>query len=295
MHGRRLVTQSGWSVIFFLTCLAGCERTHPAIGGPEEPAPAATIGSAAPAAAPVDPCLQKTFAEATRPEPPADWQRPPDMTVTGKSVGKLYTQVASVWDTIRFVSATGKPLAYRAALDTELGPIVIDLRPDLAPNHVRNFVALALVHYYDGLVFERTVHGRSEEEPFTEIEIVEGGCPLGTGDQGFGSIGYWLKAEFSKEPFEPGTLAACHGEDPDSAACRFFLTLNKAPFLDGQFTVFGKVSSGLDVARRIFTLPVRNDPEYPEGDRPEKAVVIRSVTIETSEGGRVWQPLASPE
>jgi cyclophilin family peptidyl-prolyl cis-trans isomerase len=245
-------------------------------------------------AGPVDPRLQKTFAEATRQEPPADWQRPPDMTVTGKSVGKLYTQVTGVWETIRFVSAAGKPLAYRATLDTELGPIVIDLRPDLAPNHVRNFVALALVHYYDGLVFERTVHGRSEEEPFTEIEIIEGGCPLGTGDQGLGSLGYWLKAEFSKEPFEPGTLAACHGEDPDSAACRFFLTLNKAPFLDGQFTVFGKVSSGVDVARRIFTLPVRNDPEYPEGDRPEKAVVIRSVTIETSEGGRSWQTLASP-
>ena len=168
------------------------------------------------------------------------------------------------------------------------------LRPDLAPNHVRNFVALALVHYYDGLVFERTVHGRSEEEPATEIEIIEGGCPLGTGDLGYGSIGYWLKSEFSKEPFEAGTVAACHSEEPDSAACRFFVTLNKAPFLDGNFTVFGKVSSGLDVARRIFTLPVRNDPEYPEGDRPEKAVVIRSVTIETSEGGGSWQPLTNP-
>ena len=53
------------------------------------------------------------------------------------------------------------------------------------------------------------------------------------------------------------------------------MTLNKAPFLDGNFTVFGQVTTGLDVAKRIFSLPVRNDAEYPEGDRPEKPVVIR--------------------
>ena len=111
-------------------------------------------------------------------------------------------------------------------------------------------------------------------------------------DPYFEWFGYWLKAEFSKEPFDIGTFAACHGEDPDSGACRFFMTLSKAPFLDGHFTVFGKVTSGLDVARRIFTLPVRNDPAYPEGDRPEKAVVIRTVTIETSEAGAEWQTLS---
>ena len=123
------------------------------------------------------------------------------------------------------------------------------------------------------------------------MEIIEGGCPRGTGEMGHGSIGYWLKNEVSLEQHDVGTVAACHGEDPDTAACRFYITLNKAPFLDGTFTIFGKVTSGLDVARRIFSLPVRNDPEYPEGDRPEKPVVIRSVTIETSEAGGAWQPL----
>jgi cyclophilin family peptidyl-prolyl cis-trans isomerase len=294
MQGSRILAQAGLLFLFLFASLAGCDRHHPALESPGDSANGkdqATANAGTPV--PVDPRMQQTFGDATRQEPPPDWQRPPDLTLTGKSVGKLYTQTVAVWETIRFTSASGKPLAYRARLDTELGEIVIDLRPDLAPNHVRNFVALALVHYYDGLEFERTVHARSQEEPATEVEILEGGCPLGTGELGVGSIGYWLKAEFSKEPFDIGTVAACHGEDPDSGACRFFMTLSKAPFLDGHFTVFGKVTSGLDVARRIFTLPVRNDPAYPEGDRPEKAVVIRSMTIETSEPGTEWQTLSA--
>jgi peptidylprolyl isomerase len=231
----------------------------------------------------VDPRLSQSFAEATRQEPPADWQRPPDLTMTGKSVGKLYTEVVNKWDSIHLTTATGKPIQYTALLETDLGEIEIALRPDLAPNHVRNFVALALVGYYDGLVFERTVHAKSQEPPEVEVEIIEGGCPLGTGESGFGSIGYWLKPEFSKEAHVEGTIGAAHGEEPDTAACRFYITLNQAPFLDGNFTVFGKVTRGLDVARRIFSLPVRNDPEYPEGDRPEKPVVIRKVTLQSSE------------
>jgi cyclophilin family peptidyl-prolyl cis-trans isomerase len=291
MQRRRLVAQIGLSVFLLVTGGAGCDRRHPALDGPPDASTPANPANNA-TAVPADPRLQQSFSEATRSEPPPDWQRPPDMTMTLKSVGKLYTQTANIWDTIRFNSPLGKPISYRALLDTDLGQIVIDLRPDLAPNHVRNFVALAMVHYYDGLEFERTVHARTQDEPATEVQIIEGGCPLGTGEPGLGSIGYWLKAEFSKEPFDAGTLAACHGEDQDSAACRFFMTLNKAPFLDGHFTVFGKVTSGLDVARRIFTLPVRNDPEFPEGDRPEKPVVIRTATIETSEDGTTWQALA---
>jgi len=234
---------------------------------------------------PADPRLQQSFAEATRSEPPADGQRPPDLTLTGKSVGKLYREVVRLWDTVHFTTKGGKSISYTAVLDTELGPVEIALRPDLAPNQVRNFVALARAGYYDGLVFERTVHAKSEEQPEVEVEVLEGGCPLGTGELGVGSLGYWLKPEFSKETHDVGTLGACHGEEPDTAACRFYITLSKAPFLDGNFTVFGKVTQGLDVARRIFWLPVRNDPEYPEGDRPVKPVVIRKVTIRTSEDG----------
>jgi cyclophilin family peptidyl-prolyl cis-trans isomerase len=267
---------AGFSLVFSLT---GCNR------GPHQDDAAAPTVAATTAESPVppDPRLHQSFTEATRQDSPADWQRPPDLTLTGKSVGKLYTEVVARWASIRFTNDRGKPIHYRATLDTELGPIEITLRPELAPNHVRNFLALALVGYYDGLVFERTVHARSEEQPEVEVQVIEAGCPLGTGDIGFGSIGYWLKPEFSQEPHEIGTVGACHGEEPDTAACRFYITLNKAPFLDGNFTVFGKVTLGLDIAQRIFSLPVRNDPDYPEGDRPEKPVVIRKVTIHSDE------------
>jgi peptidyl-prolyl cis-trans isomerase B (cyclophilin B) len=203
--------------------------------------------------------------------------------MTGKSVGKLYTEVVSRWDSVRFQTETGKPISYVAILDTELGEIEIALRPDLAPNHVRNFIALAQVGYYDGLVFERTIHATSAENPEVEIQRIEGGCPIGKGEMGLGSIGYWLKAEFSSEAHEAGVVGACRGEDVDSAACRFYITVNKSPSLDNHFTIFGKVTRGLDVAQRILSLPVSNNAEFPDGDRPEKPVVIRKVTIQSSE------------
>jgi cyclophilin family peptidyl-prolyl cis-trans isomerase len=288
------VAQVSMAGLLLLVFLGACERKQPAVHASAETGSNTPGGTAMPNGSPTPlegPRFEQSFAEATRAEPPTDWQRPPDVTLAGKSVGKLYTEVVNRWQSIRFTTPEGKAVAYRAVLDTELGNISIDLRPDLAPNHVRNFVALALVGYYDGLVFERTVHTRSEEQPEAEVELVEGGCPQGTGDLGQGSIGYWLRPEFSQEPHDLGTVAACHGEEPDTAACRFYITLTKAPFLDGNFTVFGKVTEGIDVARRIFSLPVRNDPEFPEGDRPEKPVVIRKATIFTSVAGGPWQPL----
>src|SRR5262245_4562214 len=99
-------------------------------------------------AAPVDPRLRQTFADATRAEPPPDC-RPSDATSTGKSTGKLYTEVKNLWDTIPLTGEDGKPLTYRARIETKLGIIEIDLKPEIAPNHVRNFIALARAGYYD--------------------------------------------------------------------------------------------------------------------------------------------------
>jgi peptidyl-prolyl cis-trans isomerase B (cyclophilin B) len=232
----------------------------------------------------LDPRLHQSFKEATTDEPPSDGQRPPDLTMTNKRVGMLYEQVVHLWDDIHFETPSGKKIAYRAILDTELGTIEIALRPDLAPNHVRNFVALARVGYYDGLVFERTIHEAVEGKPDARVEIIEAGCPMGTGDPGYGSIGYWLKPEYNSEAtHDEGTVGASHGEEADTAACKFYINLCKAPFLDGNYTIFGKVTQGLGIARRILSLPVRNDPEYPEGDRPVKPVVIRKVMIQTEE------------
>jgi len=229
--------------------------------------------------APVDPRWQQSFAEATLADPPAGVGLPPETTMTGKSVGKLYTKVVRLWDGIRFVSPGGKRLAYQATLDTEMGTIDIALLPDLAPNHVRSFIALARAGYYDGLVFERTIH---EESGNTQLEQIEAGCPLGTGEIGQGGIGYWLKPEKnSHATHEEGTVGAGHGPETDAGTCKFYINLCKTPSLDGEYTVFGKVTQGLDVARRILSLPLSN--EAPEGDRPAKPVVIRKVTIKASE------------
>jgi peptidyl-prolyl cis-trans isomerase B (cyclophilin B) len=256
--------------------------------GQQKPAENATATSVDNASRPetassiaLDPRLHQPFAEATISGPPEDWHRPPDTTLTGKSVGKLYVEVKNNWEQIRFVSPAGKPLAYWATLDTEMGEIEIALRPELAPNHVRSFVALAQAGYFDGLVFERTVH---ENGPDGKLELIEGGCPVGTGEMGYGSIGYWLKPELHPEvPHEEGTVGASHGEGKDTAACKFYITLSRCPFMDGEYTVFGKVTQGLGIARKILSLPVRDDSEFPDGDRPVKPVVIRKVTIHTKE------------
>jgi cyclophilin family peptidyl-prolyl cis-trans isomerase len=232
------------------------------------------------------------FTKATRggDDPPPNSNPPPDRIVSGKSVYKVYKEVVRLWDTIRFVTPEGKRINYSATVETDMGNIEIVLRPDLAPNHVRNFVALARAGYYDELFFDRVVHEEEEIDPgkVQVLDSIEAGCPLGTGEPGSGSIGYWLKPEFAKPEakvsHEAGTLGACHNVEADTAACRFYITLCDAPFLDGNFTVFGKVTQGLDVARRISKQPLILDDQDAEGShRPEKPIKIKKVTIHTSE------------
>jgi cyclophilin family peptidyl-prolyl cis-trans isomerase len=265
-------------------------KDKPAVSVPVQASTAkettADNGAQQPAATqpPGDPRLEQPFADATLADPPPGCDRPPDMTMTHKSVGKLYTDVVAQWNNVHFTAPSGKRIAYKAIVETKMGSITMTLRPDIAPNHVRNFVALARAGYYDGLVFERTVHEDIEGKPEMKVEIIEAGCPLGTGEVGQGSIGYWLKPEINAQVLhEEGTVGACHGEDADTAACKFYINLSKAPFMDGSYTVFGKVTDGLNVARKILTLPVSNDPQFPEGDRPLDPVVIDKVTIVTEE------------
>ena len=127
---------------------AGCGKSDTpqnSRSGEEEKEPPAA--KPAPAAAPATPRppdlarLHQSFLQATRKDPPPD-QRPPDVTRTGKSVGKLYGEVVRLWDGIRFARPDGTRIHYRAVLDTELGEIEIALDADRAPNHVRNFIAL---------------------------------------------------------------------------------------------------------------------------------------------------------
>jgi peptidyl-prolyl cis-trans isomerase B (cyclophilin B) len=283
--------------------LAGCSKQ----AGPEEAAkkpsdaesaPAtANAGSGQPVAAadtvgqnlgpaPMD-AWHQPFALATRSSdnPPEGAERPPDSTVTGKPVFKLLAEVQRLWNDVRFSTPEGKPILHTATVETALGKIVIELHPEWAPNHVRNFVALARAGYYDGLRFDRIIHEEANNAP-VKLEQIQAGCPLGTGDFRYGSIGYWLQPEFNEQlHHEEGTVGACHGAEADSAACRFYINLAKAPFLDGNYTVFGKVVEGMEVVRRIHMQPtIIDDQDVGGSHRPKDPVVIQKVTIQTREG-----------
>jgi peptidyl-prolyl cis-trans isomerase B (cyclophilin B) len=118
------------------------------------------------------------------------------------------------------------------------GAIAIDFFPEDAPKTVENFVTLAKKGFYDGLTFHRV------EPNF----VVQGGDPKGNG---MGGPGYTIKAEFNKQKHVRGALAMARSQSPDSAGSQFYITLAPSHFLDGQYTVFGTVTSGMDVVDKI--------------------------------------------
>ena len=114
----------------------------------------------------------------------------------------------------------------------------MELYPDVAPQHVASFVDLISKGFYDGLTFHRVVPGF----------VAQGGCPKGTGT---GGPGYQLKAEFNAKQHLSGTLAMARSADPDSAGSQFYICLAPQPFLDGNYTVFGQVTSGFELVQKI--------------------------------------------
>ena len=214
----------------------------------------------------------QAFTDATRAadNPPNDAHRPPDETVSKKPVFKILDEVVRTWDTVRFVSPAGKKIIFNADVETNLGRMQIALLPELAPNHVRNFICLARAGYYNELFFDRIRHEQAEGNV---LESIEAGCPLGTGEEGNGSIGYWLKDELTpgeKMSHDEGAVGACRGSEADTAACRFYITVSKASFLDGNFSLFGKVVQGLDVVRKIYQQPVIVDDQDRDGASPTR-------------------------
>ena len=159
---------------------------------------------------------------------------------------------------------TGK----QAVVNTTAGTIVIDLRPDLAPNHVGYFMKLAREHAYDGTTFHRVVR----------MAIIQGGDPLSKDPgklalYGTGGLGM-LKAEFNAEPATRGAVAAVlQPNKPDSAGSQFFICVTDQPALNGQYTIFGRVSEGLDVAQKV------SETATDAGGKPSDRIVITDVTI----------------
>ncbi len=129
----------------------------------------------------------------------------------------------------------------QATIKTPKGDIVIEFFPDVAPITVSNFVYLAEGGYYDGLTFHRVEKSPS---PF----VIQGGDPAGNGT---GGPGYNIPAEFNDIKHDRGVVAMARAMDPDSAGSQFYITLGPAYFLDNNYTVFGRVISGMEVVDQI--------------------------------------------
>lgn len=146
--------------------------------------------------------------------------------------------------------------------------IKIELYPDVAPNTVNNFISLVNKGYYNGTIFHRVIPGF----------MVQGGDPEGTG---FGGPGYAIKGEFSINGFknnlvhERGVISMARSRVPDSAGSQFFIMVDAAPHLDGQYAAFGKVISGMDAVDKIVSV----DTDY--NDKPYEDQIMKTVTVDT--------------
>jgi peptidyl-prolyl cis-trans isomerase B (cyclophilin B) len=154
----------------------------------------------------------------------------------------------------------------KAVIETKFGNIELSFFPDVAPNHVKNFVDLGKKGFYDGTIFHRVIPGF----------MIQGGDPNSKNpdksNHGMGGPGYTVKAEFNKKPHKRGTLSMARAGHPDTAGSQFFICVADTPFLDGQYTVFGEVVSGMDVADKIVSQP--RDPRDNPNERIEMKVKI---------------------
>jgi len=154
----------------------------------------------------------------------------------------------------------------KAVIETKLGNIELKFFPDVAPIHVNNFIELAKKGFYDGATFHRVIPGF----------MIQGGDPNtkspDRSKHGMGDPGYKVKAEFNAKQHKRGILSMARSQDPNSAGSQFFICVADAPFLDKQYTVFGEVVSGMDVADKIVSQP-RDSKDNPN-ERIEMKVKI---------------------
>ena len=148
------------------------------------------------------------------------------------------------------------------------GAITVELYPDIAPNTAANFIELANSGFYDGVIFHRVIAGF----------MIQGGDPTGTG---MGGPSYRIKGEFAANGFENdlaherGVISMARAQDPDSAGSQFFIMHADAPYLDGQYAAFGRVTDGMDVVDAIAA------QQTDAMDRPLEDQVIKAIRVET--------------
>lgn len=152
--------------------------------------------------------------------------------------------------------------------ETNQGTIKAELYPGTAPNTVNNFISLVQKGFYDGTIFHRVIPGF----------MIQGGDPEGSG---MGGPGYSIKGEFTSNGVKndlahtTGVLSMARAQMPDSAGSQFFIMVDDAPYLNGQYAAFGKVTEGMEVAQAIVSAP------RDRADRPHEDQVMVKVTVET--------------
>ncbi len=165
--------------------------------------------------------------------------------------------------------------------ETTRGLIKAELYPEIAPNTVNNFISLVQKGFYDGTIFHRVIPGF----------MIQGGDPEGTG---MGGPGYGIVGEFSQNGFSnnlkhtTGVLSMARSQRPNSAGSQFFIMVDDAPYLDGQYAAFGKVIEGMETAQAIVSAP------RDRADRPHEDQIMEKVTVETF-GQTYEEPLTGPE
>jgi len=154
----------------------------------------------------------------------------------------------------------------KAVIETKLGNLELKFFPEVAPGHVSNFLELAKKGFYDGTIFHRVIPGF----------MIQGGDPNtknpDRSKHGMGGPGYTIKAEFNGKPHKRGILSMARAQDPNSAGSQFFICVADAPFLDGKYSVFGEVVSGMEIADKIVSQP-RDKKDNPN-DRIEMKVKV---------------------
>jgi len=154
-----------------------------------------------------------------------------------------------------------------AVIETKFGKIEIQFFKDKAPGHVKNFKDLAKKGFYDGTIFHRVIPGF----------MIQGGDPNTKSDDrsnhGMGGPGYSIKAEFNDTPHKRGILSMARSSDPNSAGSQFYIVVKDSAFLDGKYTAFGKVLSGMTVADQIVNAP------RDRGDNPNERIEMKVKVI----------------
>jgi peptidyl-prolyl cis-trans isomerase B (cyclophilin B) len=161
-----------------------------------------------------------------------------------------------------------------AILQTDMGDVTLKFHYDVAPHHVENFVNLAAKGFYDGTLFHRVIPGFMIQggDPLTK-KAEDPRQPYGTGGNVVEGKEVRLKAEFNETPHKRGVVSMARAADPNSASSQFFIVVKDSSFLDRQYSAFGEVVSGMEVADKIAAVP-RN-----ASDRPNQPVHIKKVVL----------------